>query len=460
MKAKDSAEWCALVVRLLRFLRGWSQKKLAKAAGMDRREIIAYESGEYVPGRDVLERLARAARLPLGAVEIVVPVLLWLQRLNRSRSLHAPERVQLATEEARDPEDDTWRSEALVVQLCDQSVRAAADDPAKALALAEAALQVARQAGDGADTLHLQGHALLFVANAQRAGGDLKGADATFLRAEALLRHGEAGSLLDPSRAFDLLASLRRDQGRFAEALVLLDQALAACRTPDGEGRVLLNKGFTLEQMGDVRRAVTAFQQAASRIDADREPRQRTVLLFNLAVLLCHMERFDDAAERLPELRVLILEQENRIDAVRLPWLESRIAAGQGDLPRAVAALERVQGEFAALGNFYDEARAALDLARLYLCQGPHRQDQGAGSPGRARLSRAERRPPGAGIAPGLPGSRPPGSRHPGAAGSGPPCSGGGAAGAVGEEGDTPKKSFPGRLLSAPRSSMLGSSRS
>jgi tetratricopeptide (TPR) repeat protein/transcriptional regulator with XRE-family HTH domain len=369
MKANDAAERCALIVRLIRFLRDWSQQKLANAAGMDRREIFAYESGEYVPGRDVLERLARAARLPLGAVEIAIPVLLWLQRLNRRPNLHASEGVQVAAAEAGDLVNVTCRGEALVVQLCNESLHAGAADPARALALAEAAFQVARQAGDGRDALHLQGHALLFLANAQRVGGNLNGADATFARAGSLLRNGAEDSHLPPSRPLDLLASLRRDQGRFAEALDLLDQALA-CGTPGCEGHILLNKAFTLEQMGDVRGAVTALQQAASRIDGEREPRQRTVLLFNLAVLLCHTERFDDAAKQLPELRVLIIEQENRIDQMRLPWLESRILAGQGDLPRAVAALERVQGEFAALGNFYDEARATLDLARLYLRQG------------------------------------------------------------------------------------------
>ena len=59
------------------------------------------------------------------------------------------------------------------------------------------------------------------------------------------------------------------------EALSL--DALLGCGTPEAEGRVLLKKAFTLEQMGNVRRAVTTLQEAALRIDADREPRQRTV---------------------------------------------------------------------------------------------------------------------------------------------------------------------------------------
>jgi lipopolysaccharide biosynthesis regulator YciM len=68
-------------------------------------------------------------------------------------------------------------------------------------------------------------------------------------------------------------------------------------------------------------------------------------------------------------VRLLAAELENRSDSVRVHWLESRILAGKGDLEKAVAALERVQGEFGAVEYFYDEALATLELARLYLRQ-------------------------------------------------------------------------------------------
>src|SRR4029077_8990224 len=83
MGKQVEGERAALPVRLLRFLRGWSQQRLAIAAGLDRKEIYAYEASEYTPTRATLERLAAATRVPLALLEVLVPTLLWLQRLAR-----------------------------------------------------------------------------------------------------------------------------------------------------------------------------------------------------------------------------------------------------------------------------------------------------------------------------------------------------------------------------------------
>ena len=49
-----------------------------------------------------------------------------------------------------------------------------------------------------------------------------------------------------------------------------------------------------------------------------------------MAVDLCHLERYAEAAALLPRVRELAIEQANELDLLRLVWLEARIDAGQG----------------------------------------------------------------------------------------------------------------------------------
>jgi transcriptional regulator with XRE-family HTH domain len=80
---QDEAERTALTVRFLRFLCDWSQRELADAAGVDRKEINRYESGRSVPTRPTLERLCAAAAVPLAEIEPFLPILLRLTRRAR-----------------------------------------------------------------------------------------------------------------------------------------------------------------------------------------------------------------------------------------------------------------------------------------------------------------------------------------------------------------------------------------
>ena len=392
-----AGERAALTVRLLRFLRGWSQQRLAEEAGLDRKEIYAYEAGEYAPTRVTLERLAASTRVPLAALEVLLPPMLWLHRRARGwiltvmRESDDTRRLVRRVQDLVDAEltwrlqelpcsgewkvevqDDIGRSEALVIWLCEESERAAADDAARACRLAESAVRLARGVVESeVRRSRLEGYAGHFLASALRVGGDLHGAEAGFAQAGKLWRAGSVGGpgRLDDSRPPDLEASLRRDQRRFPEALALLDLALAACQTPEAEGRVLLKKASTLEQMGDPRGALELLRRAARRIDGEKEPRQMFGLQFNLTVNLCHLEKFEEAAELLPEVRRLGAQLGNRLDRLRVRWLESRVLDGQGKNEEAIATLQQVQGGFAQGGLFYDEAIATLELARLYLRQ-------------------------------------------------------------------------------------------
>jgi tetratricopeptide (TPR) repeat protein len=155
-----------------------------------------------------------------------------------------------------------------------------------------------------------------------------------------------------------------------ATALERLNQALALHPTGVGRGRILLNKGAVLEQMGSYEAAIETFQEAEFWIDRQREPRCFFGLRFNLTACLCHLDRYDEAEAAVPELRALTAQPEQAMDRIRVGWLTGRVAGGLGKTAEGIEALEAVRAQFAAKALRYDEALVSMELAGLYLQQG------------------------------------------------------------------------------------------
>jgi len=63
------------VVKLLRFLTGWSQRELARAAGVSAGQISRYEGGSQDPTPETLERLILAAGVTMIHIEQMMPIL-------------------------------------------------------------------------------------------------------------------------------------------------------------------------------------------------------------------------------------------------------------------------------------------------------------------------------------------------------------------------------------------------
>jgi tetratricopeptide (TPR) repeat protein len=333
------------------------------------------------PSPALLRRIRQAAaRIGLLAMELSERHLIKLVRAYRSRQARARAKRLWArvhrrtTEELRAlvegiREAQTW---AFAELLCEKSEEAASHKADLALDLAALACRAAELAPGGEVwRSRLQGYTLAFLANAQRVANRLKLAEETFARALPLW---EAGAVADPGllaewRVLDREASLCRGQRRFAQALERLETALLLAPREE-QGRILLNKAFTLQQEGEADRAIEALRQAAPLIDGKREPHRLYSLRINLAVSLANLGRYEEAEALLPEIRELALALRKELDMVRVTWLTAKVDAGLGWAAAAEPAFEQVRCAFRARGMDYDYALATLDLAVLLLGQG------------------------------------------------------------------------------------------
>jgi tetratricopeptide (TPR) repeat protein len=423
--AKTVPSPLGLALFILRQARGWTQQRLAAAAGTHGRVICGYEAGKQrTLRRETFDRLV--ALMGCGAEEVDLTILYVaglfaglgvervtpvdpppaeerrigqiaasvglveagrmrarLRRIARGRRIaaarqaaegqwadlrqHGPARQRTLVETRAELQN--W---ALAERLCEESERAAAEAPTRALELARLALRVAELApGDAQWRSCLTGYIHAFLANALRVAHQLSAAEAAFATAWRFWRAGgpSAQGPLGEWRLLDREASLRRDLRQFEAALDLLQRALAAAPAA-AKGRILLNQSFTLEQAGKIEAALAALDEATPLVDAAGEPRSRMGVRFNRLVNLCHMGRFAEAKEGLADLGKLI--PGDGADALRFLWLSARVAAGLGHRMEARRDFERARRGFSQRRDAYDTALVSLDLAILHLEAGHH----------------------------------------------------------------------------------------
>ena len=290
------------------------------------------------------------------------------QSWDRLRTL--PFREQTALVES----DAGMQSWALAVRLCDESVQATAGGQGQeALQQTRLALRVASLVRDDPSWCsRLQGYAWAHLANALRAGGDLREAAEGFERAEALWMEGAVchPGPLDYNRMLRLEALTRRAQGRLNEGISLLERARTLFHTPE-ETVIQIQRGAFLAEAGRWDDAVQELLRASAQVKGRHAARLRLDLAFNLAASLGHAGRHGDAAALLDETRKLAAAQGTDVDRTRLLWLTARSAAGLGRTREALAALGTVRQALEGHGLLYDAALAALEIAALHSSQGP-----------------------------------------------------------------------------------------
>jgi tetratricopeptide (TPR) repeat protein len=293
---------------------------------------------------------------------------------NRRRGLEEGRRLarELLSRGGRiGPEPQHW---GLVMALCQASETAAPKDPPRALELAELAVAVARQValdvpGSEGFRSSLESWALGFVANAKRViGSDLPGAGRTWIEVWRLWKAGEdSAGLLSEAYLLDMEASLRRAQRQFPVALKLHERALKLAQ-PDEAGIILLNQAVTRKENDDPKGALQSLERAALVIDGERRPRLRWSLRFNQASCLCVLGRAQEALPLVEEARLLAERLRNKLDLIRVVWLDAKCLAGMGKREEALIRLAQVRRAFEA--HPFDYALASLDAAGLYREEG------------------------------------------------------------------------------------------
>jgi tetratricopeptide (TPR) repeat protein len=270
------------------------------------------------------------------------------------------------------PDYSTW---AMVELLCEESIRAASKDVWRAHDLAVIAVLIAVDLPVGRRwRLFLLGYAECHLSNAYRVVGDLEAADRLL---ESAKHHWAAGrdpdELLDPGRLLDLEGSLRREQCRFGQSLVVLEQAAALTRRP---AQVALNTAFALEVMGKYEVAIQVLLSVEPEVEAHPERRLLTIQRFNLAGCMVHAGRHREAAFLLPAIRELVGELQDDLDGIRYRWLEGRVASGLGYPEEALKALDEAREAFAERGMHYDVALCLVESLVLRLRLGSQAEIQ------------------------------------------------------------------------------------
>lgn len=392
----------ALGARWIRAYAGLGRPELARRSGLSTSTLHRFEKEETSPSSGDLDTLLETVELPIPqerflewcreATGTAGPTGEFAGLLARAASRPLPGDPPAAEDRARVP--DLWsrfqarslderrwliratreyRSWAFAEHLCAESRKAAADDGAKALELAELALLAATLTHGGlAWSCSVQGFALGHLANAQRVLGNQQLAVVSFNRGKALWEKGgsTAPGLLNEVQLLSLEVSLLWDQRRAPEALALSGQAL---HKATGRLRIdlLIQKASAQEALGNHLAALETLRQAeASQVEWAAEPKYRWLVRFTTLVNLCHLGRVREAAAGLPEVRALAEELGNELDRLRLTWLEGRIAAGLGDLATAAELFEKVRRAFTDKKIAYDAALVTLELAAIQLEQG------------------------------------------------------------------------------------------
>jgi len=273
-----------------------------------------------------------------------------------------------------------YANPAVCDRLIEASFQAGFDDPARAVALAELAIELADRVDPAAYgralALDVKARAWAYLGNARRLGSDLRGAQEALDLAQSLSNEG-SGDPLEQARILDLRASLAADRGRFEEAIELLDMVIdiyGEIREPHRLGRALLGKGVVVGHQGDPATAATLIRRSLPLLDRESEPRLLLWASHNLAWFIDEAGRPEEAAAELESFAHLYDEFPDAAAHTRRLWLAGRIAAGLGRAEEAEAALREVQRRFAAEGDAYDAAVVTMDLAALLLELGRNRE--------------------------------------------------------------------------------------
>jgi tetratricopeptide (TPR) repeat protein len=249
-------------------------------------------------------------------------------------------------------------------------------DPEQMVLLAERAATIAADLDPlvyGPElTADLRARCRAELGNSHRVSDDLEAAE----RALRLAAEESARGTQDPlllARIMDLTASLRGAQRRFGEALELLDAVYRLYESHGDRhnaGRALISRGLYTGYDNDPEEAVRLLSSGLTLIHPESDPKLVISAVHNLVTFLADGGRFREAQRLLQRVRQAYDAEGDRLNLIKLRWVEGRIAAGLGRLRRAEKFLRQAREDLEVTGLHYHAALASLDLAAVWLSQG------------------------------------------------------------------------------------------
>jgi len=248
-------------------------------------------------------------------------------------------------------------------------------DPEQMVLLAERAAAIAADLDPLAYglelTADLRARCLAELGNAHRVADDVEAAERALRSASEESARGSQDPLL-LARIMDLTASLRGAQRRFGEALELLDAVYRIYESHGDRhnaGRALISKGLYTGYNNDPETAVRLLSAGLTLIHPAADPKLVISAVHNLITFLADGERFREAQRLLKRARPYYAEGD-RLNLIKLHWLEGKVAAGLGRLRRAEQSFLQARRELEAAGLHYHAAVVSLDLAAVWLSRG------------------------------------------------------------------------------------------
>jgi len=248
-------------------------------------------------------------------------------------------------------------------------------DPEQMVLLAERAAAIAAELDPFAYgpelTADLRARCLAELGNAHRVAEDPEAAERALRSAATESARGTRDPLL-LARIMDLTASLRGAQRLFGEAFELLDAVYRIYESHGDRhnaGRALISQGLYKGYDNDPEEAVRLLSTGLTLIHPASDPKLVVSAVHNLITFLADCERFREAQRLLRRARPYYTEGD-RLNQVKLRWVEGRIAAGLGRLQVAERSLLRARRELEEAGLPFHAALVSLDLAAVWLGQG------------------------------------------------------------------------------------------
>jgi tetratricopeptide (TPR) repeat protein len=279
-----------------------------------------------------------------------------------------------------------FHSWGLAEYLLERSRAAWTEDPAQAEQWAGLAHLVAEQleASGFREKVRadLQSEIWSCIANCRRILTDFRGAGDAFRRAEELLARG-TGDPMEHARLLDLKSSYVRELHDFENAERLLSTAIRTYRYAGEshlEGRALLKLAKLHGDAGRPELALPVLEDARELVDTEGEPWLTLLVHMTLVYHLNEVGRAEEAHAHLPRLRELARAHGNRLDRLRVLWIEGLVCQRLGKTALAEEALKQVRAGFIDARIGYDVALVSLDLAALYLEAGRTAEVKGLAS--------------------------------------------------------------------------------